>query len=71
SSAAFAAGSVWRGSHAKQSNSPSVSAKNIAEPAPSQRAPLRAKSKDKALFIPCTVEDKSLFTVPHPKEIGV
>ena len=31
-------------------NSPSVSAKNIAEPAPSERAPLRAKSKAKSLF---------------------
>ena len=26
-----------------------------------ERAPLRAKSKAKALFIPCTVEAKSLF----------
>ena len=29
-------------------NSPSVSAKNIAEPAPSERAPLRAKSEAKS-----------------------
>ncbi|WP_455611369.1 hypothetical protein, partial [Cloacibacillus porcorum] len=39
-------------------NSPSVSAKNIAEPAPSQRAPLRAKSEAKSLFSFQPVESK-------------
>ena len=44
-------------------NSPSVSAKNIAEPAPSheQRAPLRAKPKDKSLFISFPTRKKSAF----------
>ena len=61
SPAAFAAGSVLRGNRAKQSNTPSVSAKNIAEPALSQRAPLMAKSKAKPLFIIDRVKAKPLF----------
>ncbi|MCD7876018.1 MAG: hypothetical protein LUH49_03450, partial [Cloacibacillus porcorum] len=42
-----------------------VSAKNIAEPAPSQRAPLSAKSKAKPLFISLSPPEKNLRLSRH------